>query len=185
MKNKAVVGILIIIVLIAAALIYKWQFGSSIKEQSAGAEGRGIYSFEDCVAAGKPVAESYPRKCAVGKITFEETVQEELPADPVVFQNLRASQRVESPLEVRGTALGSWFFEANIGLRILDADGKEVARGHAEATSDWMTKGPVPFEGTVTFTKPTTATGFIEIQKDNPSDNAEHDATVRLPVRFK
>ncbi len=185
MKNKALVSILIIVVLVAAALFYKWQFGSSIKEQSAGAEGRGIYSFEDCAAAGKPVTETYPRTCTVGKITFEETLQEEQTVEPVVFQNLRASQRVESPLEVRGTALGSWFFEANIGLRVLDANGKEVAKGHAEATSDWMSTGPVPFKGTISFTKPTTATGFIEVQKDNPSGNPDLDGSARLPVRFK
>ena len=77
------------------------------------------------------------------------------------------------------------FFEANIGLRLLDADGKEVVRGHAEATSDWMTPNPVPFKGTITFTAPATATGFIEVEKDNPSDKRELDASVRIPIRFK
>ena len=33
-----------------------------------------INSFEDCVAAGYPVMESYPRKCAVGDIVYVEEI---------------------------------------------------------------------------------------------------------------
>lgn len=185
MQKKTLVSILIVLVLIAAALAYVWHFDASIKQRKAGTDSKGVYSFEDCVAAGNPVMESYPRQCVAGKITFVETVPEQANTDAVVFQNIRANQRIESPLEVRGTALGSWFFEANIGLRLLDADGKEVVRGHAEATSDWMTPNPVPFKGTITFTAPATATGFIEVEKDNPSDKRELDASVRIPIRFK
>lgn len=40
----------------------------------------GINSFEDCVAAGNPVMESYPRQCRAGDRTFVEQVGE--PLDP-------------------------------------------------------------------------------------------------------
>lgn len=185
MQKKTLLSILVVLILLGAALAYIWHLDESIKQRKAGTNTKGVYSFEECVAAGNPVMESYPRQCVAGKITFVETVPEQANSDAVVFQSVRPNQLVESPLEVRGTALGTWFFEANIGLRLLGADGKEIARGHAEATADWMTANPVPFKGVITFTTPTTATGFVEVEKDNPSDNRGLDATVRIPVRFK
>jgi hypothetical protein len=48
-----------------------------------------------------------------------------------------------------------------------------------------MTDQPVHFTGIIDFNLPATQLGYIEIQKDNPSDNRELDASVRVPVRFK
>jgi hypothetical protein len=36
-----------------------------------------IGSFEECVEAGYPVMESYPRQCRVGDITFTEEIEDE------------------------------------------------------------------------------------------------------------
>lgn len=35
-----------------------------------------VQSFEECVAAGNPVMESYPRKCRHGDITFTEIIDD-------------------------------------------------------------------------------------------------------------
>jgi len=44
------------------------------------AEQRGITNFEECVAAGNPVMESYPRQCRADGETFTEVIDELLPA---------------------------------------------------------------------------------------------------------
>ncbi|MBL8032002.1 MAG: hypothetical protein JNK33_06820, partial [Candidatus Doudnabacteria bacterium] len=92
---------------------------------------------------------------------------------------------IASPLLVTGKAPGTWFFEANIGLGVLDENGVEIARGHAEADGNWMTTEPVRFVGTIHFVAPLSATGFIEVRKDNPSDLPELDASIRVPIRFR
>lgn len=90
---------------------------------------------------------------------------------------------IPSPLEVFGQALGPWFFEANLPLKLLDQDGNLIVSGQATALSDWMTVGMVPFSGKLEFN--TTATsGFLVISKDNPSGLPENDADFQVPVIF-
>lgn len=43
-----------------------------------GCTGKTISSFEECIEAGYPVMESYPRQCKAGDITFTEEIEEEI-----------------------------------------------------------------------------------------------------------
>lgn len=92
---------------------------------------------------------------------------------------------VRSPLQVRGEARGTWYFEASFPIRVLAADGTELGVTPAESESDWMTTEFVPFSATVAFAEPATATGFLVLEKDNPSGLPEHADSVRIPVRFR
>jgi uncharacterized membrane protein YgdD (TMEM256/DUF423 family) len=187
-QKSIVVGIVLIVAVGAAALhAYKARQRTPILDRTNQATSFQPHSFEECIKAGNPVLESSPRQCTVGKYTFIEPQQEDHSGSgtEVVLSTIHAQDLVQSPLVVSGKAPGNWFFEANIGLRLLDADGKEVARGHATAEKDWMTTGLVPFSGSIVFSVPATATGYIEIEKDNPSDKPELDGSVRVPVRFR
>lgn len=90
-----------------------------------------------------------------------------------------------NPLTITGEARGNWFFEASFPVRILDANGKELFAGPAQARGDWMTTEFVPFTLTATFSPPTTATGTLVLQKDNPSGLPEHDDAFEIPIRFR
>lgn len=176
----------------AAGVIYKWQHTEreAVLSQLLPQAHTTVrpHSFAECVAQGFPVQETEPRRCQAGAIAFVDVFVDsnrDALAVPVQLDNIAPQSLVVSPLTVRGTAPGAWFFEANIGLRVLDAQGGEVARGHAQADADWMTDQPVHFTGIIDFNLPATQLGYIEIQKDNPSDNRELDASVRVPVRFK
>lgn len=91
---------------------------------------------------------------------------------------------VRSPLKVTGEARGNWFFEASFPVRLIDANGRQLAIGVAQAKGEWMTTNFVPFEATLTFSNPTTSTGTLILEKDNPSGLPENAAEVRVPVRF-
>jgi hypothetical protein len=91
---------------------------------------------------------------------------------------------VTSPLTVVGVVPGTWSFEANVPLEILDANHKPVASGHGTVKGDWMTEKPVNFEGTVTFKAPVTDRGFLVVRKDNPSDDEATNDSVEVPIRF-
>ena len=94
------------------------------------------------------------------------------------------NQKVASPLKVSGKARGNWYFEASFPVKILDSNGKELGIVPAQAKGEWMTTEFVQFEATLTFEKPTTKTGTLVLQKDNPSGLPKYDDSISIPIRF-
>lgn len=145
-----------------------------------------VTTFADCVKAGSTIMESYPRQCKSkdGK-TFREDIGNELEKDNLIrVSNPRPNAIVTSPLTIRGMARGNWFFEANFPVKLYDGNGVELAWDIAQAQSDWMTTEFVPFEATLSFTMPTTTTGTLLLDKDNPSGLPENEDALRIPVQF-
>jgi|GEM_PF-2126517 len=96
----------------------------------------------------------------------------------------QANEAVASPLSVVGEARGTWFFEASFPVRLFDANGQLLASTSAQAQADWMTEDFVPFQATLTFENPTTASGTLVLEKDNPSGLPQNADELRLPVIF-
>lgn len=145
-----------------------------------------ITSFEECIAAGNPAMESYPRQCRANGQTFVEVIDnEQNTPDLITVSNPRANQIVSSPLTVSGQARGNWYFEASFPVYLYDATGKQLAVGVAQAQGEWMTENFVPFSVSLTFAQPTTATGELVLEKSNASGLPENDDELRIPVRFR
>jgi hypothetical protein len=104
--------------------------------------------------------------------------------DLIQVNNLPANQKVSSPLVITGQARGTWFFEASFPVKLVDANNKTLATGVAQAQGEWMTENYVPFSVTLNFTKPTTATGFLILERDNPSGLPQNADEFRIPVEF-
>jgi len=98
--------------------------------------------------------------------------------------NLEPGAVVKSPMEIRGEARGSWYFEASFPIKIYDSNGTLLGTAIAQAESDWMTEDFVPFNTTLTFSTPTTTTGQLVFKKDNPSGLPQNDAEFKIPVKF-
>lgn len=158
-----------------------------------------ITSFAECAQAGKPIMESYPRKCSADGIVFTEIIKELTPSEetPAITTNITETMaglinvtmpsvdtKVTSPLVVTGNARGTWYFEASFPIEIVDASGMQVAHGIATAQSDWMTENFVPFSATLTWTTAPTGAGKLILHKDNPSGMQEHDAMLEIPILF-
>ncbi|MEK9166133.1 MAG: Gmad2 immunoglobulin-like domain-containing protein [Patescibacteria group bacterium] len=92
---------------------------------------------------------------------------------------------VKSPLQIEGKARGGWYFEASFPVSLYDANGKLLARGPAQAEGEWMTQNFVPFGLGLKFDPPTTATGTLVFEKDNPSGLPEQADEYRISVRFR
>ena len=92
---------------------------------------------------------------------------------------------VRSPLEVRGRARGTWFFEGDFPVLLLDDRGKPVAQGFATAQGEWMTTDFVPFSAVLRFQAPRPGHGRLVLKKDNPSDRRELDDALVVPVVFR
>lgn len=104
----------------------------------------------------------------------------------IIITEPEPNRTIASPLRVRGKAHGSWFFEGEVGLVLLDDSRKVVARGFATALSDWMTDDLVDFAGTLAFDRiPIGNKGFFVVNRNNPSDNRSLDRSVEILVRFR
>ena len=95
-----------------------------------------------------------------------------------------SGQTVASPLAVRGSARGPWYFEATFPVTLLDANGSRLAQSFATAQGEWMTTDWVPFTASLSFATPTTATGTLVVENANPSGDPARARIVRIPVRF-
>ncbi len=164
-----------------------------------------IINFEQCVAAGNTVMESYPRQCKTGDQNFTEQIAtpEAVATQPVggvpAPQQATTSSSVESmitvtsplpntkiksPLEITGSARGGWYFEASFPVILIDAKGKTIAQSPAEAKGEWMTTEFVPYSVTLTWSKNTATSGTLIFKRDNPSELPENDKEMRIPVTF-
>jgi len=145
-----------------------------------------IASFDECVSAGYPTMESYPAQC---KTPDGETFTQDIGNEMEMMHSIRINSprphaTIKSPVLISGEAVGGWYFEASFPVKLLDAEGNILAEGPAQAQSDWMTSAFVPFEATLSFASPKSKTGTLVLQKDNPSGLPEHNAELRVPVRF-
>ncbi len=146
-----------------------------------------VSDFISCAEAGYPIMESYPRQCKTPEgQSFKEDIGNELEKDNLIrIAEPRPNGRISSPLVVKGVARGNWFFEASFPVRLLDAEGRELAVAVAQAKDEWMTTEFVPFEATIIFEKPSVTSGTLVLEKDNPSGLPEHDDELTIPVRFR
>jgi len=177
--KKSLLITIVVIVLIAIAGGW-WFFGPRPDEP--------ITTFEECVSAGNPVMESYPRQCRADGQTFIEFVGNEIEKTDLIRINTpRPNQTISSPLTITGEARGNWFFEASFPIVLTDWDGKIIAQGIAQAKGDWMTINFVPFEAILTFTVDKNAysnRGSLILKKDNPSGLSENDDALEIPIVF-
>lgn len=175
--------LLLLIAVIALVAIGAFAY-TSIRKDAVPAEE--IASFDECVAAGYPIMESYPAQCKTpdGE-TFTQDIGNEMEmAKRIRIDSPRPHMTIKSPVVITGEAVGGWYFEASFPVKIVDAEGTTIAEGPAQAQGEWMTPDFVPFEATFSFATPKSKTGTLILHNDNPSGLPENDAELRVPIRF-
>ncbi len=151
-----------------------------------------VLSFADCVAAGYPIMESYPRQC---RTPDGRTYVEELPpptptyinasADLIVVENPTPGSVTGKEFSVVGEARGTWYFEASFPIEVRDANGNVIASGHAEAQSDWMTESFVPFSASISVPESFIGEAVLVLMNDNPSGLPEKNRSVSFPFTIE
>lgn len=171
-----------------AGVIYKIIYTDELNygnEDTLNTGTKGV-SFDDCVAKGNPVMESYPRQCRMNGQTYVEEIGNELAkSDLIQVSTPRPNQSISNPLRISGIARGTWFFEASFPVYLYDDNGVELGVGIATAEGEWMTTDFVPFGVSFSYEKPTTQTGKLILKKDNPSGLPEFDDMLYIPVKFE
>lgn len=100
-----------------------------------------------------------------------------------IFSPLKNSI-IASPLTVIGQTPGSWSFEGTFPIRIINSSGETISSGVGSLIGEWMTTDLVPFTSTLSWSEGQVGTGYLIIQKDNPSGLAENDDSISIPIRF-
>lgn len=186
-KTIALILISTLLIIVSGMLVYYVYF----RDDQGAVETPTVNSFEECVAAGNPVMESYPRQCSADGKTFVEEltgpVEYESPKGVrIELNDFQSGEPIESPLTLTGRVPGNWSFEADFPIVLTDWDGRVIAESIGRITEDWMTEELVNFEVTLEFEKPGYKdNGALILRKDNPSGLPEHDDAVEIPVVFK
>jgi hypothetical protein len=105
--------------------------------------------------------------------------------DDLVSFSILPYSKVHGILSYRGVIKGAYFFEANILINVIDANKKLILQSNAMAKTDWMTAGPVDFEGNIDFTKLPKGPAFIQIHNDNASGDPKYDKFVLIPITIE
>lgn len=163
---KKIIKTSIIIILAAAAVMASIRFLS-------GNEDVWICQNGEWIKHGNPSAPKPIIECGT---QAESPIKVELP---------KSGDVVASPLEIKGEARGTWFFEAIFPVVLVGSDEKTIAQGIATAKSDWMTENFVPFEAKLEFSAPSVLDSYLIFKKDNPSGLPENDAEIKIPVQFE
>ncbi|MEK9181653.1 MAG: Gmad2 immunoglobulin-like domain-containing protein [Patescibacteria group bacterium] len=102
--------------------------------------------------------------------------------DDLVSFSILPGSKLHGIVSYRGVIKGAYFFEANILINVLDVNKNVLKKSHAMATIDWMTAGPVDFEGNIDFSDMPKGPAYFEIHNDNPSDMRQYDKSVLIPI---
>lgn len=103
-----------------------------------------------------------------------------------VLQYPRVGAVVQSPLHIEGSVPAGWMFEGSFPFAILDSSKNIIAKGIAKEVENgsWMSGYAVAFKGSVEF-KTTDSSGYVVLQKDNPSGDPSRERTFTVRVKFK
>lgn len=179
LKKRSFALFSVILLVVAVAVFYRYFFQSG--------ELNNIQSFEQCAAAGNPIMETYPAQCQTkdGQ-TFTESIGNEMQMqDKIRITSPRPNQLLVNPVTITGEAKGSWFFEAQAPVKLIDQSDEVVATGIIKANGDWMTEKFVSFSGELTFKNPPSPKATLVFEKDNPSGDPAKAETLSIPVYLK
>jgi hypothetical protein len=98
--------------------------------------------------------------------------------------NLNANDLIVSPFKIIGEAR-LWYFEGSFPIKLLDAQGNELATIQAKAQGDWMTENWVSFTASLRYYVPTDQNGTLILMNDNPSGLPENEQKIEIPVKLK
>jgi len=154
-----------------------------------------ITNFEQCIAAGNPAMESYPRQCrdAEGNMFVENIGNGLSLRDSIQVTDPLPNARVsDTSFEVIGEAK-VWYFEGSFSATLVDWDGKILDEAPATAQDDWMSEEFVPFKSLFEFDSPVhqdaeefhfSRRGTIILTEANPA-GLDVVRTLEIPVWFE
>ena len=177
--NVKVIAIILTVLILSGLVAYK-------KSNRLSSENVAI-NFEECVAFGNPVLESWPEQCIHNGQNFVRDIGNEMEKFELIrIHSPRPTAIISSPLVIEGEARGYWFFEADFPIVLLDSDNNILVESFATADGSWMTEEFVPFNAEVLFESQLSGSrGTLLLKHSNASGLPERDDELRVPIVFE
>ncbi len=127
----------------------------------------------------------------LGGCTLEKTQNNFTKVDEVVFTdeenkiNATVITHSNYELQIHGEASGTWFFEAEFWLELLDENNNLLSEWFVTAQWEWMTVDYVPFMWKIAYLSPETEYGYLIFKKANPSWLEQYDFKKSVKVKIK
>lgn len=104
---------------------------------------------------------------------------------PTSHKNIEVTsiQSDNSVITVEGVARGTWFFEGDAPLILIDEDDNIISKSYISAQEDWMTEDFIPFTGIIELND-LNGSGILIFKKDNPSGLPKFDDSLEIKVNF-
>src|SRR3989344_3889084 len=118
------------------------------------------------------------------KTQISDTVEMNTKNEEIILTDPQPDQTITSPITITGQASGSWYFEGQFPVTLLDAKGNIIGSSNAIAQGEWTIEELVPFVAELAFAQPETSTGKLVLQNDNPSGLAENQKEFTVSVQF-
>lgn len=145
-----------------------------------------VNNFEDCQKAGFPISEIYPPQCQANGQTYTKDIGNQLDKiDLIQVVSPRPGQKIENPLVVVGEARGGWYMSGQFPVKLMDSSDRLIASGQALAQTSWTTEDFVRFQAEIKFEVPKAETGYLLLEKSNPSGLPKNADFLKIPVTFK
>jgi hypothetical protein len=94
----------------------------------------------------------------------------------------KAGEHVGGRINVTGIARGTWYFEGEFPIELVDSSGKKIAGASALAQGEWMREEFVPFSASLEYRTDNEQPAKIILRRNNPSDLREQDAQMEIPI---
>ena len=123
-----------------------------------------------------------PEDWSVASSTSESTTSTEPLHARVMITSPQSGSTIGHSFTISGEAPGPWYFEASFPIKVITPQGDTIGTSHAEAQSDWMTSGQVPFVAVVDVILSYSGPAIIALLRDNPSGLPENDDSIEMPI---
>lgn len=101
----------------------------------------------------------------------------EAPLTTATITTPAPNARVTSPLTVSGRAPAGWFFENQLPVQLLDAQGAVITQAPATPRINWTEPGDKDYDATLTFTVTRETPATLVVMQDMPGEGQEPKQT--------
>lgn len=133
MKNNKGIGVIGIILIIVGVLVVgggAYYVGTNNSETDTKVV---VTNFDECIEAGNPAMESYPRQCRHGDKTFTEVIENDSEEQRVDEESILDLKNIETPLFIKSVYQrdGKWWADVDYVTKVtpLEHMMKEINEG--------------------------------------------------------
>ena len=191
MNNKKIAVIVVTLILGGLCLLC---FITSLSAYifTRGVQIKAISNFEECMNAGYVTFDIYPRQCMTpdGRSFVETFADPDLPKvsmapsqDDVLLYFPTEGNTINSPLNIEGETVGSWYWEGTFRIELRSKSGELIGSTFATSKGEWMQEGYVPFTAELVFETDEKVADLVFI-KENPSGMPENKDEYSIEVNI-